>query len=362
MRLLKNRRLAALPAVDPFAGAVRVHPSPCYDLLVSLRALFNPRTYEGTRAWANATRAKASRELLERGQFFFQGHDTSLGSGVMRLVAELPDGAGPDDLVRRVRAADPRGLVLLMLDTDETSEEALATFDRSIRTGATAGLARALRGTSAEWSKRGRRIITDPQWARAEFLALLREYSRTVFAEQVPHVARALKAGAERASELLGVLPTATAIEQLTGGYTLSAGLQLRRITLAPSAFIYPFMASRVDERSGQALVVFGVKSDALVQFDKARVDPDLVRAVKAVGDPARLKVLRLLQRGPLGGPELVSSLGLSAPTVHHHVHLLRAAGLVRQERTRDGMRYTIRRDSAHALLDALSSSILGGD
>lgn len=361
MKLLRTPDRTTAARDDAHLGRARVHTTPCYDFLVSLRALFNPRTYDGTRAWASATRASLSPLLLERGAFFFQHHDTSLGSGAIRLVAGLREGAEPAALIRKVRAADPRTLALLLLDTGETAPETLATFERAMAGSvSTAELGRAFAGASADWSRRCRRVLADPAQAQADLVLVLEEYLATVFAAEVRHVVAATAAGAKRANELLGVLPTVTAIEQLTGGYTLSAELQLERITLAPSAFIYPFMASRVDERAGEALIVFGVKSDTLLKFDRFPIDPDLVRAVKALGDPGRLKVLRLLGQGPTSGADLVALLGLSAPTVHHHLHQLRAAGLVRQERTKGGMQYTIRPDSARALLDALGRTVLG--
>jgi DNA-binding transcriptional ArsR family regulator len=362
LRLLRERRRSD-PASDPYAHLVRVHASPCYDFLVSLRALFNPRTYESTRAWAAAARTRLPVTVRERGRFFFQGHDTSLGYGVARFVPGLPEDATPSTLVEAVRAADPRVLALSMLDTGETSEEALHTFERALRGGASAAaLDRALSSESPDWARRCRRVLTEPEAAQSELVLLLADYLSLVFEAEVPHVASAIARGAGRAEELLSLLPTATAIDQLAGGYTLSPGLALRRITLAPSAFIYPYMASRVDERTGEALIVFGVRSEAFVRFETVPLDPELVRAVRALADPGRLKVMRLLSRQPMAGPDLVSALGLSAPTVHHHLHQLRAAGLVRQERVKGGMQYTVRRDSATDLLDALSRLILSHD
>ena len=361
MRLLKTVERSAAERDPAFVGSVRVHTSACYDFLVSLRALFNPRTYDSTRAWASASRASLSSATLERGAFFFQHHDTSLGAGVIRLIAGLREGAEPAALIRKIRATDPRTLALLMLDTGETPPEALAAFERAMAGPVPASeLNRAFGGATADWSRRCRRVLADPVRAKAEFVLLLEEYLAAVFAAEVAHVSAAMTTGAARAAELLKVLPTVSAIEQLTGGYTLSAELGLRRITLAPSAFIYPFMASRVDERASEALIVFGVKSDTLLKFDRIPIDPDLVRAVKALGDTGRLKVLRLLGQGPTNGADLVALLGLSAPTVHHHLHQLRAAGLVRQERTKGGMQYTIRPESTKAILDALGRTILG--
>ena len=353
----------ARPDGDPYAGLVRVHATPCYDLLVSLRALFNPRTYESTRAWAVAARRRLPDEATNRGVFFFRGHETSLGYGVTRLVATLPDGAQPQALIDAVRAMDPKDLAMLMLDTGETSDAALAAFrDGLDGKGTDRNVTRALRGTTASWAKLCRRVIEEPDWAQEELVLLLEAYLDAVFRAEVGHVVDAIADASHRADNLLAVLPTEVAIEQLTGGYTMGPNLSLSRITLAPSAFIHPFVATRFDEATGEALIVFGVRSSSLEEYDTDPVDPQLLKALRSLGDPGRLRLMRLLSREPLTTTELQARIGLSPPTVHHHLHQLRAAGLVRQERTKGGMRYSIRRDSASGVLDQLRHLILGPD
>lgn len=351
------------PDRDPYAGLVRVHATPCYDLLVSLRALFNPRTYEATRAWAVEARRRLSGAAVSRGIFFFRGHDTSLGYGVTRLVATLPDGAEPRALIEAVAGTDPVDLALLMVDTGETSEAALATFRDALHGGATErALARALHGTSTSWAKLCRRVLAEPRWARDELTLLLEEYDRAVFRGEVDHVSEAIAEAGTRAQDLLAVLPTGVAIEQLAGGYALDTELSLSRITLAPSAFIHPYVATRLDEASGDALIVFGVRSQSLEGYDATPLDPELLKALRSLGDPGRLRLIGLLSREPLTTTELQARIGLSPATVHHHLHQLRAAGLVRQERTKGGMRYSIRRDSAVDLLAQLRRLILGSE
>ena len=349
------------PRSDPYAGHVRLHATPCYDLLVSLRALFNPRTYEATRAWAVAARKQLSGEADARGVFFFRGHDTSLGYGVTRLVATLPARAEPRALLDAVRAMDPTELAMLMLDTGETPQAALTVFRQGLDGRASdRALRKALHGTSASWARRCRTVIANPTGAKSEFALLLEEYEAAVFAQEVGHVVEAIADAAKRAQNLLDVLPGGVAIEQLTGGYTIDPNLSLSQVTLAPSAFIHPFVATRFDESSGEALIVFGVRSASLEQFDSAPLDPELLKALRSLGDPSRLRLIQLLSREPLTTTELQSRIGLSPPTVHHHLHQLRAAGLVRQERTKGGMRYSIRRESAGELIAQLRLLILG--
>jgi ArsR family transcriptional regulator len=68
-------------------------------------------------------------------------------------------------------------------------------------------------------------------------------------------------------------------------------------------------------------------------------LDPDeaegLASALKALADPARLRLLGLIQAQPGGEAcvcHLTEPLGLSQPTVSHHLKVLREAGLVERE------------------------------
>jgi DNA-binding transcriptional ArsR family regulator len=53
------------------------------------------------------------------------------------------------------------------------------------------------------------------------------------------------------------------------------------------------------------------------------------VRALKAMSDPTRLRILHYLSQDSLSPAELARRLRLRAPTVTHHLHALRLAGLV---------------------------------
>ncbi len=60
-----------------------------------------------------------------------------------------------------------------------------------------------------------------------------------------------------------------------------------------------------------------------------------LIRAFKALSDPTRLEILRLLrgQAGPTCVCDLVGHFDLSQPTISHHLRVLREAGLLQGSR-----------------------------
>ncbi len=87
----------------------------------------------------------------------------------------------------------------------------------------------------------------------------------------------------------------------------------------------------------------------------------ELAAAFRAVADPARLRLLSLIAAQP--GAEacachLIKPVGLSQPTVSHHLALLHAAGLLERERRGSWVYYRIVPARLAALRDALALPI----
>jgi ArsR family transcriptional regulator len=70
-----------------------------------------------------------------------------------------------------------------------------------------------------------------------------------------------------------------------------------------------------------------------------------MVRLYRALGDPTRMRILRLLSDRDWYLTELATQLELSKPTTKHHLALLRAAGLVTVTEEGNLTYYSIRRD-----------------
>ncbi|PTX55047.1 DNA-binding transcriptional ArsR family regulator [Melghirimyces profundicolus] len=70
-----------------------------------------------------------------------------------------------------------------------------------------------------------------------------------------------------------------------------------------------------------------------------------LVDFHKALADPTRIRILLLLTRQPLHGQAIAGKLGITPPTVTHHMARLREAGLVRQRRVKNTQYFHLDRD-----------------
>ncbi len=88
----------------------------------------------------------------------------------------------------------------------------------------------------------------------------------------------------------------------------------------------------------------------------------DLALRLKALADPARLRLLSMLlasQRGEACTCDLVEPLGLSQPTVSHHLGKLAAVGIVESERRGRWTWYRVRPEALAALRSVLDPSPL---
>jgi len=62
----------------------------------------------------------------------------------------------------------------------------------------------------------------------------------------------------------------------------------------------------------------------------------DFIRVMKALSDPSRVKVVKMLQQKPMCVCEIQAALGLAQPTISRHLKVLEDAGLVQS--SKDGL------------------------
>lgn len=98
--------------------------------------------------------------------------------------------------------------------------------------------------------------------------------------------------------------------------------------------------------------------------------EDDLAILLKAIADPARLRILRLLPQTDscsdvYNVSELADEIGLTQPTVSHHLAVLREAGLVNSRRMCRDVYYWLEPAALRKLLDhvgcIIDSAAIGG-
>ena len=115
-------------------------------------------------------------------------------------------------------------------------------------------------------------------------------------------------------------------ITELSQGVHLT--LTRRELILVPVFCITPLVVlDELDDHLGMFL--FGARPATMAAIPGELVPDGLLRALKALSDPTRLKIVHFLTHEQLTPSELSRRLSLRAPTLTHHLSELRLAGLV---------------------------------
>ncbi len=117
-------------------------------------------------------------------------------------------------------------------------------------------------------------------------------------------------------------------LEELSQGLSFGPALDKAELILAPSYWSSPLVYFH-DLTPDRMLILFGGRPADASLIPGEMVPDALVRALKALSDPTRLKIMYYLASESLTPTQLSHRLRLRAPTVVHHLQTLRVAGLV---------------------------------
>jgi len=84
-----------------------------------------------------------------------------------------------------------------------------------------------------------------------------------------------------------------------------------------------------------------------------------LAKQLWALGDPVRLQILRMLPHEPTcenacNVSKIAERIGLSQPTISHHLRVLRQAGIITNKKMCRDMIYWVQLEEAEALTETL--------
>lgn len=310
-----------------------------YDFLASLHVLHEPEKFGLRGAWAAGVR---SRLTAEEREFF----DNLLGIIELpyRWVYNLPQPKDAATLLYHLKQIPPAERIYAVTERRGQPDDPLRVRLRQITAAGEwteddrAFLTQAYRDLPHKeegWAMPPRRLerIMDACARGAEvgenLLSGLQSYFDVFFEEEEKRLAPKVEEALARAREMAASLPPAELLETLSRGVTFADLSWAEEIILAPSYWLSPLISGDdLDEK--RMLLLFGARPAGESLVPGEIVPDDLLAALKALADPSRLRILRFLMQEHLTPAELSRRLRLRAPTVTHHLHALRLAGLVR--------------------------------
>jgi DNA-binding transcriptional ArsR family regulator len=160
------------------------------------------------------------------------------------------------------------------------------------------------------------------------FLSALQAYYQAFFEEEEKRVEPILKAGARRAQELAAAKKFEEFFSELSQGVQWGGEFLSKKIIIAPAFWTTPLIFyDKLDKDT--LILLFGARPADMSVIPGETLPEGLVRSLKALADPTRLKILFYLSHESLSPSELARRLQLRAPTVTHHLIELRLASLV---------------------------------
>ncbi|MGD2026182.1 MAG: metalloregulator ArsR/SmtB family transcription factor [Anaerolineales bacterium] len=310
-----------------------------YDFLASLHVLHFPDEFGLRGAWAAGVRSRLPSKAKEFLELIVGNFNPPL-----HWVYSLPapkDAATVLLALKQIPAADrlpalqlspvnsPEAYALL-LETMESGSWDQADTTEMVRIWRNAGEDQyKMPGpVTVERAEKIFEVYADPAEFGRRYLDALQAYYEVFFSEEEKRIGgkmeQALAKTQQQVSKVGAQEYLDSLAENLKGGFRAGDG----EVILTPSYWCSPGVAFSSLE-TNQSLLMFGArpKEESLVPGEI--VPEDLLQRLKAMTDPTRMRILRYLLQEQLTPAELARRLRLRAPTVTHHLHTLKKAGMV---------------------------------
>ena len=274
------------------------------------------------------------------------------------LGSDLPAPAGVEEMITALEADPGLGWRLLLAHhahQDQRPDLELLEAVVTGRDGALPSLLQELEISSDLSAEVSALLAIDPEEHGHRLVAAIRAV-QPLWASVATESMHAINRDVEyRQSQIDAGKTVAEIVLAATNGYELSDDPSIRRIVLLPSFWIRPWL---VVGRRADAEVLTTVVAEEFLILPPEAPSPALLKLFKALADESRLTLLRRLSSGPISLSEATAELDVAKATAHHHLSILRQAGLVVIGGEGRGSRYALRQDppsvAARALADYL--------
>jgi DNA-binding transcriptional ArsR family regulator len=338
---------------------VQVDAGLTYEFLITLCAMGNPEeqpTYEIGQSWFDNIRTMASPLL----QAALHRVGPDIGKAWVNLIG-LATGppAAPDvpSLLQLVGELEPRQLRLYLLGFHVPAYRQSITGDLLERAAngdpeAAVALVADQCYFHGEAKKHlGPLLELTPQETKSAVLEVMERWYEEIFLPHESEWEPILQRDAAAKRSMLETMPPAEVIEAASGiQFVPQPGI--RQVHLIPQLATRPWVW--LAEHDDARLYCYPVADESLGP-DAAAPPSRLVRLHKALGDEKRLRMLKAIATSSATLQELAERFGLPKSTAHHHLAILRSAGLIRVTSDEEH-RYSVRRDVLPEMSSLLDS------
>ncbi len=334
---------------------IEVEGTPAFESLLTMWVTFNPKekatSFDLGASWTKKVMELTPDDLAEEIKFL-GGPYCYTWLAVAGLVATAPHPHDPDSVFKWLEGLDPKRVLRWLIGY--ISDHGDASLIEQAAGGDLSVLPQLLpKEKEIEFTDHLESLfdLADEELP-SRIARAVQRFRTEVFAEFEPEFGGAINRAAAARKAVATRDSAKSVIEDVTNGLDYDIPLGVTRVVLVPTVVLRPL--SLIDQHRETLLVCYAV-ADEFVDSDPEAPPSWLVRTYKALSDERRLRVLRRLSEGETTLDEITEMLGLSKSTVHHHMSILRAAGLVtvHMSQTDKGAKCTTYDLREHSLADA---------
>jgi DNA-binding transcriptional ArsR family regulator len=319
------------PSSPPVIG---IEVSAAYEMLQSLVVTFDERdadTYDVGPEWISDVRARAGDELLARVSRVSFG-DPDAFIHLTGLVHDTPAPRDVPAFIAHLRDTDPDEIKLHLVQfyARDLRRMTPPTVIRAAVGGDAEARAEFLRTSYPEWEAWTTFLThvldADTETLKADLVDTIQAWYEAVWKAEALTIMPIIERDAEAKRELVRELPIDRFVTTATNGVEFAPRPGIDRLVMVPSFVNRPLVTYY---EFGDALIIVYPVADESVSAETDAPPLRLVRLSKALGDEKRLRVLRALAEGEKTLMELADMFGIAKTTMHHHMIVLRSAGLI---------------------------------
>jgi DNA-binding transcriptional ArsR family regulator len=338
--------------------SVRVVSGAAFEVIAELAAFTSGparASLESGKAWIREVRRLAGADLIER----VEGYALGLYVELATVALEAPAPRGAEDLTAALEAIDADALKRRLLSAESPLNRTMVSdgaIERAIAGDAEARTevrsAFGLDRTARQAIDRVLELRSDA--VKSELMAIVRDWADRVFPRFATDALAAVERDRIAKDEQLATMPGQAVLTAATNGVSFNPSPWVAEIAIVPTVALRPFLVPT--ELRETSIFVCSVADEAL-DVDPTAPPRRLVKAAAALGDELRLRVLHMLRDEDLNASEIAERLGVERTSLHHHLGILRSAGLltIRDEGER-GWRFALREDGLRGLGPELES------
>lgn len=362
MNAVINRSKVARPS-SPWL-TVTVEARPAYELLMTLMAAADPAEragYEIEPEWFVRVDEAAGPALMAAIDRLTAGCAWPFGN-VLGLAIDTAEPRDGQTLLHHLESVSDRDIHLALLGYTlrpfrrATPPEVIAAAADGDRDARRQFLASSF-PDHPSWPRAVRRLLDLGARESARLLRqVVREWQIRVFAAEGPALMAVADREAAESRQRLATMSPSQVIDRATRGWDYVPEPGVTHVILAPSTVQRPWVVTA--DHGDTRIFCFSVSDEALAATAD---DPPafLVRRLRALADERRLRLLRRLNRERATLQELATEFDLPKTTLHHHLAILRAAGLIhlRDDASRQYTpypRYAVRAEAIPGAWEAL--------